>query len=50
MINSYDPKCYDLAEAFLSDEPTLNTSQNRDQLASDIQQAIEDFLELEKSR
>ena len=41
---TYDQKCYDLAASFLADQPTLNTEKNRDELAKDIQQAIEDFL------
>lgn len=41
---SYDQKCYDLAEVFLSDYPEKNTPENRNQLAQDIQQAIEDFF------
>lgn len=45
MVNTYDQKCYDLAEAFLSDEPHLNTEKYRDLLAKEIQQAIEDFIE-----
>jgi hypothetical protein len=40
----YDQKCYDLAESFLSDEPQLNTEENRKALAQDIQAAIEDFF------
>jgi hypothetical protein len=44
MVKTYDPKCYELAEEFLSDEPELNTEKHRDLLAKDIQQAIEDFI------
>ena len=42
--NLYDERCYDLAEVFLSDEGALNTSENRDELANDIQALIEDFI------
>lgn len=44
-INSYDPKCYELAAVFLSDEPNLNTEAARVTLASEIQQRIEDEIE-----
>jgi hypothetical protein len=40
-----DPKVYELAVLFLSDEPTLDTRAARDTLASVIQQAIEDEIE-----
>jgi len=46
----YDSKCYDLAEAFLSDEPEVNTAENRHVLAQLIQQAIEDFIEIAKEK
>jgi len=39
-----DPKVYELAAQFLSDEPKLNTSAARTTLAATIQQAIEDEL------
>ena len=42
---SYDSKCYDLAREFLDDEPGLNTIDNAKELAQDIQDAIEDFIE-----
>jgi hypothetical protein len=48
MADTYDTKCYELAEAFLSDEPGLDTGKNIDQLAKDIQQVIEDFIESAK--
>jgi hypothetical protein len=48
MADTYDNKCYELAEAFLSDEPEIDTAKNRDQLAKDIQQVIEDFIESAK--
>ena len=42
---TYDSKSYDLAEAFLEDEPHLNTEGRRVELAKVIQQAIEDCIE-----
>lgn len=46
---SYDEKCYDLGALFLLDEaqdcPELNTEQNRDLLAQEIQDVIEWFIE-----
>jgi hypothetical protein len=47
---TYDQKCYDLAEAFLLDEPQLSTSADRDALAQAIQSAIEDWIESAKQR
>ena len=41
---TYDPACYDLAESFLSDEPKLNTQQNRKELASAIQDRVESWI------
>jgi len=46
---SYDVKCYDLAEAFLEDEPHLDTEKRRSELAQIIQTAIEDFISTEQS-
>lgn len=45
---SFDPRCYELAELFLSDEPAINTSEKRDELAQIIQDAIEDFIAYER--
>ena len=45
----FDTKCYDLAAAFLEDEPELNTEQIRNELAGDIQQCIEDYIEFKKT-
>lgn len=42
---TYDTKCQDLAEAFLSDEPDLRTAENTKDLAQLIQITIEDFIE-----
>jgi hypothetical protein len=44
MTKTYDAKCYDLADAFLSDTPHLNTDKRTRQLARIIQQEIEDFI------
>ena len=41
---SFDQACLDLARAFLSDEPTLDTEDNQTELANDIQVLIEDFI------
>lgn len=41
---SYDSRCYDLAETFLEDEPTINTEANRAELAQLIQTTIEDHI------
>ena len=40
----FDPKCLDLAEVFLEDEPAINTDRTCDELALAIQQAIENFI------
>ena len=41
---TYDTKCYELAEHFLSDEPEINDESNRRDLAAFIQTAIEDWI------
>ena len=41
---TYDEKCWDLANAFLDDEPHLQTADNFNELASLIQSTIEDFI------
>jgi len=46
-VKSYDSKCYDLAEAFLSDEPALNNEALCHELALEIQQTIENFIAYE---
>lgn len=46
---AYDVKCYDIAEAFLGDEPHLDTEKRRSELAQIIQTAIEDFISSEQS-
>lgn len=50
MANSYDPKCYQLAEDFLSEVPSLNNPISKGFLASAIQGVIEDFIESEVDR
>lgn len=44
MAKSFDPKCYELAALFLSDEPDLNTEAARTTLAAAIQGCIEDEI------
>lgn len=44
---TYDEKSYDLAEYFLSGEPTLNSEATRHRLAYAIQSCIEDWLQSE---
>jgi len=42
---SVDPKCYELAEAFLADEdPEIRTAATTFKLAQAIQDCIEDWL------
>ena len=41
---TYDEKCYELALVFLSDHPHINTDAMADELASVIQDTIEDFI------
>ena len=45
----YDQKSYDIAEAFLEDEPHLNTEKRRDELAQEIQRTIENFIAYEQA-
>jgi len=40
----FDPKCLDLAETFLEDEPLLFTDRMCDELAIEIQRCIEGFI------
>lgn len=47
---TYDEKCYELALAFLADEPELNTDENADDLAMVIQGEIEDYIALLKMK
>jgi hypothetical protein len=41
---SFDSKCYDLAEHFLEDEPTLNNEDARNELAQEIQETVETWI------
>jgi len=43
-VKTFDSKCYDLASAFLEDEPALFTDAKCNALAAEIQQTIEDFI------
>ena len=43
-VKSYDPRVYELASLFLSDEQDLNNEQLRHSLALEIQQCIEDEI------
>jgi hypothetical protein len=45
LVKTYDSRCYDLAEIFLSDEPDLNNEKAKHSLALEIQQVIEDEIE-----
>lgn len=40
----YDTKCYDLADAFLSDEGEINTAENTERLAQLIHDTIEEEI------
>jgi hypothetical protein len=45
-MKTYDPRCWELAKTFLADEPPeLRTDSNTDELAQEIQDAIERWLE-----
>ena len=48
----YDSRCYDIAEAFLADEPTINKEEMVKKLAQFIQDNIENFIswEVEEER
>lgn len=43
-VKTYDPRCYELAKVFLSDEADLNNEQSCHSLALEIQQCIEDEI------
>ena len=43
-VKSYDPRCYELAETFLADEPALNYPEYIHSLAIEIQELIEDEI------
>jgi putative ribosome biogenesis GTPase RsgA len=48
MTKTYDVKCYDLANTFLSDTPHLHTVDLAHALAEIIQQTIEEFIAYEQ--
>lgn len=41
----YDAKCYDLATAFLADKPQLDTEENREGLAQEIQDLLDSRID-----
>lgn len=43
MAKTFDPKCFELAEHFLADEPGA-IDEDRAELAAEIQDCIEDFI------
>ena len=45
---SYDQKCFDLAKAFLEDEPDLDNERGAEELAQAIQEVIEAWIEEQK--
>lgn len=44
MKQTFDPRCYDLAELFLEDEHQLGTADNIEELAAVLQTTIENFI------
>ena len=42
---TFDPKCLDLAQSFLSDVPELDAEKLAPVLAQHIQETIEEFIE-----
>jgi hypothetical protein len=50
-VKLFDPKCFELAESFLSDSSLLRGVPGKaDELASEIQQCIEDWIQGEEAR
>lgn len=47
---TFDPKCYELAEHFLSDEPAFNLKANKEELAGEIQAAVENWLDMARGK
>jgi len=41
---SYDAKCFDLAEIFLSDNPEIDTGNRKQELAQHIQDEIDSWI------
>jgi hypothetical protein len=44
IVKTYDRKCFELAEAFLTDTPDLNNDKAKHSLALNIQQCVEDEI------
>ena len=45
---TYDSRCHDLAVAFLSDTPDIDTEKGRAKLAAAIQEGVEDWIEYQE--
>jgi hypothetical protein len=45
---AFDPKCFDLADAFLEDHSHLWTKHRTDELAQIIQRAIDNYIAAEQ--
>ena len=41
----YDPECYKLAEHYLAREPDIDSAYTREELASEIQELVEAWLD-----
>ena len=51
MAKTFDSKCADLADHFMSDAPDEYSEKDRHELACEIQQAVEDwFADFTRSR
>ena len=49
-MKTFDTKCFELAQHFLADSPNLRAITGKaDELASEIQQCIEDWIQGEES-
>jgi hypothetical protein len=48
--HTFDSKCYDLARDFLDDEGSLNSDKYINELAQEIQNTIENFIEYERAK
>jgi hypothetical protein len=46
---TFDPKCYELAEAFLEDETGMGSEADLNDLATEIQNTIENWIEHARS-
>ena len=45
----YDVKCYRLACDFLEDHPEIDTNKNRQELAQEIQDSIETWIDIQEN-